>query len=208
MSNYIVREIDNINRAVTQEIAKAANLAGQCLTLESQIVALTNEFIDLEHKKEIYLKSIEILDVAQQSVRTSIKDGFENIVTYALQYVFGLDYVFELDFGRKGNLQEVNFQVKSSSLHGGYDPVDTSGGGVLDVVSLALRVAILELHKPRIEGPIILDESFKHLSRQYLQSAGGFLEALADRVGRQIIIVTHQPEIVKMADMSIEIGAI
>ena len=159
----------------------------------------------MDNQKVLYKKAIEILDLAQQSLQSSMKEKFESIVTYALHYVFGPEYSFELEFGRRGNYQEVDLNVHTEALEGSYDPLDTSGGGVLDIVSLALRVAFLELYTPKIEGPIILDESFKHLSEQYLLSAGKFLNILANRTKRQIIMVSHKTELINTADNIVEI---
>jgi DNA repair exonuclease SbcCD ATPase subunit len=184
---------------------KTGSLEGQFNLLDKQVKEGTIRLEEIAHKKEVYAKAIEVLDLAQQSVKMGIKNGFESVVTYALQFIFGDKYLFELDFGRRGNFQEVGINVKTATLNKPYDPMDTSGGGVIDVISFALRVAILELHKPRIEGPIIPDESFKHLSREHLYQAGEFLNALVGRVGRQIIMITHSPELVKMADNAIEI---
>jgi DNA repair exonuclease SbcCD ATPase subunit len=180
-------------------------LSGKEDLLIKQISDGEDRLVEISHKKEVYSKGIEVLDFAQESVKMGIKNGFESVVTYALQFIFGINYIFQLDFGRRGNLQEVGLNVKTDVLTESYDPMDTSGGGVIDVVSIALRVAILELHKPKIQGPIILDESFKHLSREHLYQAGAFLNALVSRVGRQIIMITHSPELVKMADNAIEI---
>ena len=47
-------------------------------------------------------------------------------------------------------------------------PELSRGGGVVDIISLALRIAFLQIHKPRIEGPLILDEPAKHLSEEYV----------------------------------------
>jgi len=198
-------ELNQLTERIESFKIKIGSLSGKADLLDKQIKDGEERLIEIGHKKEIYSKGIEVLELAQESVKIGIKNGFESVVTYALQFIFGINYIFKLDFGRRGNLQEVELNVKSDSLNIARDPMDTSGGGVIDVVSIALRVAILELHKPKIQGPIILDESFKQLSRGHLYEAGAFLNALVDRVGRQIIMITHSPELVKMADKSIEI---
>jgi DNA repair exonuclease SbcCD ATPase subunit len=182
-----------------------AELSGRKDILDQQLRTETARMAEIEHLHEVYAKAVEILDMAQISVRANIKSGFESIVTYALQFILGTGYRFELDFGRRGKLQEVDLCVKNDALDVPADPMVTSGGGVLGIVALALRVAILELHKPKIEGPVVLDESFKHLSREYLFTAGEFLNALNERVGRQIIMVSHKSELVKMASNAVEI---
>jgi DNA repair exonuclease SbcCD ATPase subunit len=205
MRNDIEDSLKDLGSRVSDLKIRIGSLAGKKDLLDSQIRTGEERLLEIDHKKEVYSKCVEVLTIAQESVKYSIKNGFEAVVTYALQYIFGANYIFELDFGRRGNLQEVGLNVKTATLTEAYDPMDTSGGGVIDVVSIALRVAIIELHKPKIQGPIILDESFKHLSRMHLPQAGAFLNALVDRMHRQIIMVTHSPELVKMADNAIEV---
>jgi len=205
MSEDFTGKIEEIGYKLAIHQRHFDELVGKCDMLSQQLDVHKKRSSLISHKQEVYSKSIEILDLAQKVSRVTMKDGFESIVTYALQFILGVGYKFELEFDRWGKYHEVNFNIKTDDFNLAFDPLDTSGGGTIDIVSLALRVAIMELHKPEICGPIILDESFKHLSRQHLFKAGEFLNALAERVGRQIIIVSHKSELVKMAHKAIEV---
>ena len=205
MSEDIKRGIDSIDVKISDFNSRISSLGGQCELLGKQISENELRIEEIKLKKELFAKAAEVLDLAQASVRMNIKVGFETIVTYALQYILGTDYMFELDFGRRGKLQEVNLNVKTPTLTEAFDPLDTSGGGTIDIIALALRVAMLELHKPVIAGPIILDESFKHLSRQHLNKAGSFLNALSERIGRQVIMISHKSELMNQVDKTIEV---
>lgn len=158
-----------------------------------------------EHDREVHTKAVELLTVVQGVTREKIKDGFETLVTYALRFIYSQDYAFQLEFGRRGNLQELNFNIKTPEFEEACDPLDTSGGGVLDIVSLALRAVLLEVSVPKIEGFLMLDESLKHLSKYYLMNASQFLNELNKRLGRQIIFITHQQEFIDNAENAIEI---
>jgi DNA repair exonuclease SbcCD ATPase subunit len=158
-----------------------------------------------ENDREVHKKAVELLTVVQGVTRDKIKDGFETLVTYALRFIYSQDYAFQLEFGRRGNLQELNFNIKTPEFEEACDPMDTSGGGVLDIVSLALRAVLLEVSVPKIEGFLMLDESLKHLSKDYLMNASEFLNELNKRLGRQIIFITHQQEFIDNAENAIEI---
>lgn len=158
-----------------------------------------------EHDREVNTKAVELLTLVQGVTREKIKDGFETLVTYALRFIYSQDYAFQLEFGRRGNLQELNFNIKTPEFEEPGDPMDTSGGGVLDIVSLALRAVLLEVSVPKIEGFLMLDESLKHLSKDYLMNASQFLNELNKRLGRQIIFITHQQEFIDNAENAIEI---
>ena len=70
-------------------------------------------------------------------------------------------------------------------------PELSRGGGVVDIISLALRIAFLEIYKPKIEGPLILDEPAKHVSEEYIFNVADFLKKTSELFNRQIIMVTH-----------------
>jgi DNA repair exonuclease SbcCD ATPase subunit len=85
-------------------------------------------------------------------------------------------------------------------------PIDSNGGGIVDMISIALRVAILEIHSdPRINGPIILDEPGKHVSEDYVEKMALFLKYLSSHFNRQIIMVTHQQSLSELSDKSFQV---
>lgn len=198
-------DIEQLEQSFQNLTSQLGSLQGQSSLLSSQITSSEHKINDFAHKKEIYTKAIELLTFAQQVTKEKLKTGFEQIVTYALRYIYSSDYEFGLEFGRHGNLQSMDFNVKTPECQTPYDPLLSSGGGVLDIISLALRIALLELSKPKIEGFLILDESFKHLSSNYLENAEKFLEAINKKIGRQIILVTHKKELLNNANNIIEI---
>jgi len=206
MSVDTIGRLRGVEQLVNNLGEDVSRLKGQTEVLEKRKGEIESRLAEMKAEEELYLKATELLTVAQEAVRQGIKKSFEDIITFALQFILGSDYAFDMEFGRRGNLQEVDFKVRNMNLKEPADPIETSGGGVVDIMSLALRVAILELHKPRIDGPLVLDESFKHLSRQHLYAAGAFLKALTQRINRQIIMVSHKSEFEEMADNGIRIG--
>ncbi len=197
--NYIKSELSELKTSIDKQ-------RGESELLNLEISNYANDIKELKETSEDCGKSIEVLDLAQRAITDDMKEGFESIVTYALQYILGEEYSFQLTFGRRGYLQEMDFNIISPSLDSSSDPIDSSGGGTLDVVSLALRVSILELQKPKNMGILAIDEPFKHLSRKYLESAGRFLKAVSEKIGRQVIMVTHKNELVETSDKAIKIG--
>jgi DNA repair exonuclease SbcCD ATPase subunit len=71
----------------------------------------------------------------------------------------------------------------------------TISGGVRAVVSVALRIARLSLHRPSSRKLLCLDEPFRGLSRQNLRKMNSLIETLARDLGFQIVLVTHDEEI-------------
>jgi DNA repair exonuclease SbcCD ATPase subunit len=183
-----------------------ANLEGQEELLSQQIEDNKSKLLELSHKREIYSKSVEIFVLIQQVTQQQVKDGFDKLVTYALNYIFEQPYKFELYFEKRGNLTECNFKL--------FDPkgveitefFDGLGGGVLDIISIALRIVLLELHKPKIDSFICLDEPTRNVSAQFLPKCAQFFKEINRKIKRQMIIVTHQEILMEHADTQIKIG--
>lgn len=181
-------------------------LQGQESLLFSQIDSNNSKLVDLTHKKEIYAKSVEIFALISEVTQIQVKNGMEKIVTYALQYIFGEDYKFKINFDKRGNLTECNFSFISPLGVEITDPLEALGGGIMDVASLALRIALLELHKPKNTSFIALDEPTRNVSAQFISKCGLFFKEINRKIGRQIIVVTHQEALMESADNQITIG--
>ena len=73
--------------------------------------------------------------------------------------------------------------------------IDTRGGGTADIVSLALRLVLLEISKTK--GFLFLDEPEKHLdSPETLKKMIEFVQETQRNTQRQIFIITHKQEVV------------
>lgn len=115
-------------------------------------------------------------------------------MTRALEDIFDDNYEFKIDFECKRGRTEARLLFTRGGKD--FDPVGATGGGVVDVASLALRVACLVLERPRRARLLVLDEPLKHLSSAHRQRARAMLESLAAQLGVQILFVTHSRELV------------
>lgn len=134
--------------------------------------------------------------------RQQITGHIENVVTAALVAVFGEGLAFRIHIGERGGLPTAEWQVVSQ--YGEHEvansPEDARGGGITDVVSLALRLAMLELIRPRVEGPVLFDEPAKMVSKEYAGNLAYFLRQYAEKAGRQVVIITHNAQLADAAD--------
>ena len=60
----------------------------------------------------------------------------------------------------------------------------------------------METSRPKPGGPVFLDESGKHLSREYLPNMAEFLKQYTRKTGRQMLLITHWEELADIADVS------
>ena len=148
-----------------------------------------------------------LLSSASEAQREQVRAHIERTVTAALKTVFGDGLSFRVGIGQMGGQPTVAWAVDSmygdNVISTGVE--DARGGGVVDVISLALRLAVLELYQPKLGGPVVLDESGKHLSAEYAMNLARFLQAYCRQTGRQCILVTHNSALAEFADRSFRV---
>ncbi|MGE5417260.1 MAG: ATP-binding protein [Acidobacteriota bacterium] len=167
---------------------------GQRDTLLNVIKQKETKAASLKEEAEVLRQVSRLYALAGEYARRESKDTMERLVTNALTMVFQGDLEFQIEMEERGDRPEAEFYV--SSTYGGTqviknEPREARGGGVVDVISLALRIALIETIRPRLGGPLILDEPGKHVSEEYARQVAEFLNAVCQSFGRQVILVTH-----------------
>ncbi|WP_066640226.1 ATPase [Desulfolucanica intricata] len=169
---------------------------------------------NLIERKKLVQEQIELLQqvkiLLQESAayaREQARQQIESMVTHALQYTFGPDLEFKVELVERRGQPEADFYVVSN--YSGFEiktePQDARGGGVVDVISLALRISLLHASRPEIPGPLLMDEPGKHLSEQFAPNLARFLKVISD-TGRQVIMVTHNEQLTEAADAVYEVN--
>jgi len=150
-----------------------------------------------------------ILQKTSETARQRAKDRLEVTVTSALQYTFGPQFSAEIDMDTSGGKSVADIYVVTDYGNGNIirtKPQDSRGGGIVDIVSIALRIAMIQLHSdPPVNGPIILDEPGKHVSADYSIKLAEFLKFISVQFKKQIIFVTHNEDLKAIADLAYEI---
>jgi DNA repair exonuclease SbcCD ATPase subunit len=160
---------------------------------------------DLNGKKERQ-KGLEkaqvFLQKVAQDTQGQLRYYVKDIVQLALDTCFPGEYEFDLVYEIKRGKTEAKLLFLSGDEE--IDPLDASGGGVVDIAAFALRIAQWTLGSTR--NTIILDEPFKHLSDDLQPLGAEVLKQLSDKLKIQFIIVTHRKEITGVADKIFEIS--
>jgi len=78
--------------------------------------------------------------------------------------------------------------------------MEGSGGGIADVVALALRIALWNISTPKTAPVLIFDEPCKFISRDLQYKAGKIMKLLHEKLGMQIIVVSHDDPITENAN--------
>nr|WP_078395397.1 ATPase [Shouchella patagoniensis] len=160
------------------------------------------ELVEFEDTMDTYEKARILLQQSAEYARKQAKQQMETLVTNALQYVFGPLISFEIELEEHGSRAVAEMFVVSDyeGVKVKTKPQDSRGGGVVDIVTLALRVALMETTQPRQAGPLLLDEPGKHVSGEYTHYLYEFLKSLATMFGRQIVMITHNQHLTESGD--------
>ena len=169
---------------------------------------------DLESNKLLLQKTNErmkrledaqtFLQKVAQETQEHLKFKIEDIVNLALETCFPNEYTFRLNFNISRGKTEAELVFLSQSSDRPIDPMNASGGGVVDIACFALRIASYVLEQG-IDNVIVLDEPMKFVSKDLLDSAGEILKVLSTKLGLQIIMVTHENKFIDIADKVFEV---
>lgn len=190
-----------INSYVNKEQGKREKILEEININKNKIKEIQVD-IDLIEKVSLLLQR------TSEFARNQAKVQIESLTTNCLQFIFENNTEFEIEIEELYGKANAEFYV-TTSLDDTIiktKPEQSRGGGVVDIISLALRIAFLQVHKPRIEGPLILDEPAKHVSEEYIFNVADFLKRTSEIFERQIIMVTHNNHLSSIGTNSYKVG--
>lgn len=177
--------------------------------VQNNLNEINNNIQSLEDEEQTLSKVIVLFQKTSEFGRIQAKKQVEELVTKCLQFIFETDIEFQIDIVESRNIPNAEFYVVSNYSNNykvKTKPEISRGGGVVDIISIALRLAFIEIKRPVIEGPILLDEPGKHVSDDYIFNLGEFLKQSSKMFRRQIIMVTHNNYLSEICDQSIRIN--
>lgn len=170
---------------------------------EAKKQLLDQEISDLTKLGEIYACNLGHLETALQAMNTvgilvqrEFKGVIEELVTQALQYVYGPTHSFEIESKVARSQPEMYMYLVIDGER--FSPRDEEvSGGQADVVAFALRVILWAMQQDRTRPTLIFDEPFRNLGNSHhAQAIGEMLTYISDMLGLQFLIVTHNSGIV------------
>lgn len=187
---------------------------GQKEAIAKQLEVERQEKLEAEQKRKLFANTVAFLQAVLQSGQTTIQTVFNDLGSAAISKIFSSgpsdEKRLNFSFDTRNRSLCVDIQlIEPWSPDGSEDNVEdkasdiskNSGGGLRDVASFALRMAMLELQSGKgMDGPVFLDEIFNCISEHSIHRAGEFLKELAKRTDRQMILITHQPVLLGYAD--------
>jgi hypothetical protein len=201
-----VSQVSSLAAEARQRRGELERQAGAALEVARQGKATVREVDELRAAVELYEKTAALLTTIGEEAQDTARHQVEELVTRALQVVFGDNLSFHLVPGERAGQATVDFVLRSKFADRWVDtPVmDARGGGMAAVVGFVLRLVVLLL-TPGARRFLALDESFAHVSASYEDAVAEFLREVADKAGVQILLVTHSTAYSQHADTRVRL---
>ena len=164
---------------------KLAKAEGQREALENAVAASKAQIASLEQRSNDIAQAVLAVQKIANELRANITAFFTTCVQSALDIVFPGSYKFCMEFNSRRDQAELDMWLDRNGEK--VSALDAAGGGVVDVISFALRTCCLLLSKKR---PVLfLDEPFKFIRGEARDRLGELLNLLSVQSHVQIIMV-------------------
>jgi ABC-type uncharacterized transport system YnjBCD ATPase subunit len=193
-----------IDTRLTRARSQLDQQRGQAVALATQGKNLLVEIAQLNEVIDLHEKAAHVLTTIGEQRQDRAQRQIEMLVTQGLTTIFEDNLTFHLVPGVRAKTPVVDFVVRSTLPDG--TTVDTDvmaarGGGLAATIGFLLRLVILLLSRQRQDTVLFLDETFAHVSAEYIPRLIEFLKDLVAKTGVQIVLVTHDNAFEEAADM-------
>jgi DNA repair exonuclease SbcCD ATPase subunit len=178
-------ELINLRAKLEQERGKLYQLQSDRDTTESKLNSNLELRIDIEEAQII-------IQTVSQGTQNQITEYISDLVSSALEAVFDNPYRLSLEFVQKRGKTEAVLKFLRDGCE--IDPIDASGGGVINIAALSLRIGLWSLLK-ETRNVILCDEPAHFLHDSEAQGRfAELLSSLSKELNLQIIMVTGEKE--------------
>jgi hypothetical protein len=196
--NDLIKQFDQLKSNYNQKL-------GQLQALKERVVLCQNKLLDLTAEEDITLKASLFLQSLSDQTRLQVLDKISGIVTDALQAVKDKNLVFQMQLITKANQPTLEMGILDKRSGQTYDVLTSFGGGICDIVSLALRVALLVKWQPSLSRILILDEACKHVAQKDQELLAIFVRKLSEALHCQFIWISHSDILQQAAHKTFEV---
>lgn len=172
-----MRNLDSLKFTLAQGIARRDDAHKQYVESSARAAKLAAEAVTAK-------KALILLQEVAAHVQKQLEDAVANCVQGCLDLLFP-GYTFRVNFVPRRGKTEADFHICKGGVE--LDPMVSSGGGVVDAISFALRAGCLHLAGKR--QALILDEPFKHVRGVPRKELGRVLEQLSKAFDVQVLMV-------------------
>lgn len=155
-------------------------------------------------KYELQLREAEqLLSLFQNSTKamySGISTKIGNIITEGIAQVFpDEDCKFRIEFVERRSNIEADLFLEDSSGERYTNLTKEVGGGLIDFISMLLRMMYIMLSP--YDNILIADEPLKFVDKERIALAVEFIHRVCEEFNFQILVVSHIPEMIESAEV-------
>ena len=194
----------NDHGGLCQSLARVEALRDASL---SALASAEQQVATLEAEEEVLARVADLFRVLIDREVVDNAKTVESLLTEGLQAIFDdLDLSvrteIEVQRGKVAvDLVTVQKEPDGTIIEG--SPTDACGGSVATVQSVLLRIVVL--NRRGLRPLLLLDESLGAVAEHYVPRVGQFLSILSDRMGLDVLAVSHNPALVEAANTAYRI---
>lgn len=189
---------DNLEELIASTDLKVNELTYMRKENLSQVSSIEHEIFNLETEVALLDKVSNLFKHLLDNLLDAKKQEIQKLVTYGLRTVFtDQDLKFHIDIEPKYNTIYTNFRTEHVGVAEG-NVLDSFGGGVVNIESFLLR--IITLFQTKLTPFLFLDETFSHVSGEYIENTSVLLSNICEQLGLTIALITHKEDMLNNAD--------
>lgn len=194
----LINQFETIKQQFNQKLGRLNALKERHLACNEKISQLVITE-DQTAKASLFLQSLS------ESSRIQILEKISGIVTDALQTVKDKNLVFQMNLCVKANQPTLDMTILDKLSGQSYDVINSFGGGIADIVSLSLRIALICKWTPTVSRILILDETAKHVAVKDQELLAEFVKRASEMLGIQMVWISHSNVLEQAAHKIFEI---
>jgi len=144
-----------------------------------------------------YEEARVVLTEAGKVIHREMVKKIEDLVTLSIRTVYTRPFRFHIEFEEKRNTLEARPVILEGKDE--YDIKEDKGGGMIELISFALRIVLWSIQEPRTRNFFIFDEPFKRAGI-YIEKIGQILRYLSKKLKIQVLILTHEDALIEICD--------
>ena len=195
--NRIAADLRTARDKVNNQMAKRE-------LLEKQREAAVKVKTEAEEQLGVFGLVQILLQKTSDYARQQVKVRIEDIVSEALNVVFGGNHKFMIDLTLRGNQPIAEYYLNDDSVITKLEKPDYDRGGG-KIVYYRPCASSGSRRNGRRRRSVILDEVGKHVSKEYAPSVAYFLKEYSATFGRQIILITHNADLAEIGEVSLAV---
>lgn len=175
---------------------------GQRDNLHKQKDKWSGEIEATKSQQEKTMLMKQLLETATEEAREGGKKVLAETSTNAVQMVMdgGLEVDMKISMKRGVPNADLVIRKETEGLILETDPAEQEGGGLADIVSVAMFISMGMLVGDQNKAPYFMDEPTKYVSKGNSDSVAKFLKEIVEYSGKQTILVTHDEVVAEAGD--------